>query len=386
MSRILVIYDSVMPTVELISKTIQGFSNKFGLDFQRLQTNSTKEMDIDDSDVIICVRGESPLMLGILEYAEKQGKRRMFFLDDDLKDIPRGTFRFSGRKKWLMKCLNKCEILLTSNELIADEYKEFVSLRKAAIIHTDVAKEELVQPIEIERDCVKIVYAASEKHIDFFETYIRPIMKPLFDRFGKKIHFYFIGVNPVFDAKFYPEQVTCIHGMDYAQYIEFMKKESFDIGLAPLKSNHFMERKYFNKFLEYSKMGICGIYSDCMPYRLVVADKVNGYLAENTYKSWFDAVEFAVGHYKERNECVRNAQNYILQNHEKNIIYSHLAENVPEIFALSDKMVQGIKIGRRFQHKLFRVIESVYLTALALKKYGPEYTILRIKRKIGGKV
>ena len=69
-----------------------------------------------------------------------------------------------------------------------------------------------------------------------------------------------------------------------------MKSNVFDIGLAPLIDNPFSNRKYFNKFFEYSKNGILGLYSRCLPYTLVIKNGKNGILVDNNLRSWYDAL------------------------------------------------------------------------------------------------
>ena len=89
MKNMIMLYESVMSTVELVGNTMKGFCEKYGGSFRETDIRTITERDIERADVILCVRGESPLMLGCLRYAKSKGKKRIFFLDDDLKDMPK---------------------------------------------------------------------------------------------------------------------------------------------------------------------------------------------------------------------------------------------------------------------------------------------------------
>lgn len=380
------LYEQTNPTVVIMGNVLEDFYRRFGGNIKIVNVLEVTESDIDNVDVMISVRGETPLMLGCLEYAKAQGKKRIFILDDDLKDIPKDMIRYPKRKKWLMKCIKTCELLLTSNQLIADEYRKYLGEKRTAIINTSVDERELNDIFYEKKDIIKIVYAAGENHVVYFEKYIRPIMGALYDKYGKTLEFYFIGVNPCFTDEKYRKQVHCIAGMPFEQYTEYMKTTRFDIGLAPLDSNHFTARKYFNKFIEYAKDGICGIYSDCMPYQLVVKDCDNGYMAENNPGDWYRAINRAIENHEERIKCIENSQIHLREYHDGKKICEKLAKDIPELLNYeNDVLNASAKIKYRFRHRLFKLFESMYLTMFSIKCYGILYTINRVKRKINKK-
>lgn len=377
------LYELLSPTVEIIGDIMKDFYSRFGGNIKIVNILDVTEKDIKSVDVVISVRGETPLMLGCLEYARAQGKKRIFFLDDDLKDIPKNMHRYPKRKKWLIKCIKTCELLLTTNQLIAEEYKEFLEEKRTVIVNSSVKEREINNILYEQKDIIKIVYAAGEKHVVFFEKYIRPIMDTLYNKYEKKLEFYFIGVNPCFTNEKYRKQIHCIPGMSFEQYTEYMKTERFDIGLAPLESNHFTARKYFNKFIEYAKDGICGIYSDCMPYQLVVKNCGNGYTAANNPGDWYRVINRAIENHEERIKCIENSQKYLREYHNGKKICQKLAVEIPELLDYESNVLSGSsKINYRFRHRLFKLFENIYLTAFSIRCYGIVNTIYRIKRKL----
>lgn len=383
MKNIIMLYESVMITVEMLGDTMEDFCRKYNCSFKTINITEITEDDIKRADVVMSVRGESPLMFGCLEYAQIEGKKRIFFLDDDLKDMPKNSFRYPKRSKWLIRCISKCEILLTTSQLIADEYRRYLNGKRTAIINTTIDEKEIYDIDEKNKENIKIVYAAGERHIVFFDKYVRPVMDALYDKYGESLDFYFIGLAPDFTGERYARQTHCIPGMPYGQYVEYMKKTRFDIGLAPLESTHFTERKYFNKFLEYAKNGICGIYSNCMPYQLVVEDCKNGYLADNNLTDWYRAICRAIENKEERIACIKSSQTYLRKFHDKEIIYQKLAGDIPELLNYESKISGSHeKIRYKFKQKVFRIIERIYLTIFSFTHYGCRYTMKRISKKI----
>lgn len=409
------VYESIMPTNEMTAKTMLAFSKKYGSKFKKLLYTDVNERTIDSCDIILCIRGESPLMLGILEYAASQNKKNIYFLDDDLLSLPKDYFRYPGHGKWMKKCLNACDTLMTSNQLIIERYGLYVREQKGFVVHTDVKEEEINPVIEEINSPVKIVYAAAELHITSFDKYIRPIMPRLFDKYGDKIAFFFVGIHPNFSASELPDiaknKVHLVKAMPYDEYVQYMRRERFDIGLSPLEINKFTECKYFNKFLEYGKDGICGLYSDCMPYQLVVKNRENGYLVGSTSQHWYEAISYCIEHPDERIACMKNAQKYIRENHAPDHIYEEMAQNFPELITYNSRDIKDVKFnekkdhhkinrnlrtGKKNAHKGIRInrlsklknikflaAQSLYMTCWSLKKYGLNETVFKIRRKIG---
>jgi glycosyltransferase involved in cell wall biosynthesis len=72
---------------------------------------------------------------------------------------------------------------------------------------------------------------------------------------------------------------------DHSEFADFFSRQSCDIFLAPLCDNEFNLGKSHLKFLEYSALGVPGIYSRFGPYQEVVVHGDNGFLASG-YEEW----------------------------------------------------------------------------------------------------
>jgi len=72
---------------------------------------------------------------------------------------------------------------------------------------------------------------------------------------------------------------------NYQDFASYFSKQDVDIFVAPLLDNPFNNCKSAIKFLEYSSMGVPGVYSDIKPYQNVIKQGQNGFLASGI-KDW----------------------------------------------------------------------------------------------------
>ena len=89
---------------------------------------------------------------------------------------------------------------------------------------------------------------------------------------------------------------------------------SWDIRIAPLEENAFTVCKSDVKFLDYSALGIAGIYSSIEPYNNTVVNNVTGLLADNTIKSWEGCIEELIININLRKSICKNARGYLMNN------------------------------------------------------------------------
>lgn len=134
-----------------------------------------------------------------------------------------------------------------------------------------------------------------------------PILFRLSERYGKRISLSFVGVHPDLDPADYNFNIRFYKSMPLLEYRDFMKRHNFDIGLAVLQENDFNRCKYFNKYIEYSIVGVTGIYSKCEPYTFAIKNGHNGFLAENNPDHWYEAICNAIDDDELRRNCYKNA-------------------------------------------------------------------------------
>ena len=385
MTNIVLLHEGEFPTVEETYRSFQYLVKRYGVFLNKINSNSVKAEQLIKSDIVICIRGHSPITYYILHEAKELGKKIYFLLDDDLKDMPKGSFWYPERKKWLLKCLSMCDVLLTTNKLIAEEYEKYIAGKKTVIINTAVDSKTIL-PYRKNGETVKIVMSASDWHTANFIKYVKKAAIKISQEYGNKVEWYFIGLHPDMKELEGISKVSYIPSMKMSDYVKYMQNNRFDIGIAVLNPDHFNERKYFNKFIEYTRYGICGIYSNCMPFRLVVNKRKNGIVSENTDDGWYHAFKILIDDPALRISCVSHAQSYLKKKHSETYLFNKLIEDCPDLIQYhSDKSKRPLglrKIYWKIRQVVFRVTESAYLTVSSLIHFGSKETLYRIKRKI----
>lgn len=386
MSRLLMLYDEPSATLDQLEKTFIRFASRYGCTLTVRSVNKVKKTDIFENDVVMAVRGETPLMCCWQRVARINRKTVIYYLDDDLKDIDKSSGRFPPRKKWVVKCVANSDILVTPSPLIAEEYKELLESNKVVLLNTPVPPEDIID-IKKSADDIKIVYAACGAHAPTFEKLISPILPELFDRYGDRLEIHFIGVHPTVDVGKYNDRIVYYPFMPLDDYYDHMRANFYDIGLSPLVTDHFTERKYFNKYIEYARLGICGIYSDVMPYKLVIENGVNGYFAENTPDSWLDVISETIDNRAEREAVAATAQEHLKKEFNEAKIFEDLKRDIPQLTeagsdAAEKKWPCGI-VFCKIRHRIFRLRDSIHLVFFNLFHIGFAKTVKKILNRRG---
>ncbi len=110
-----------------------------------------------------------------------------------------------------------------------------------------------------------------------------------------------------------PYQILEVGKFDkYPNFIRWMQQNlHWDLAIAPLEMNSFTNCKSDIKFLDYSFLGIPGIYS-CVPaYQNTVRHLETGYLAENHPDTWVEALDFMMANASQRQSMAQKATEYV---------------------------------------------------------------------------
>jgi hypothetical protein len=106
---------------------------------------------------------------------------------------------------------------------------------------------------------------------------------------------------------------------NYHDFAINFQAQSADIFMAPLTDNLFNRCKSSIKYLEYSALGVPGVYSRLEPYNSVIKHGVNGLLASND-EEWRDCLVSLIENPELRQSIATNAtadlsSNWLLSEH-----------------------------------------------------------------------
>lgn len=202
----------------------------------------------------------------------------VYEIDDDILNIPEWNFAHHYYKE----NIQHIEVMLRESDAIVVSTKPLKNLYSKYNKNIKVQQNHLprfiwgnIKPRHKkfrEGDKVRILWAGSQNHFKLSFMKSAPdggdFDSILMDFIRKTVNEYqwvFMGAMPMEldDVKDKVEFHNWQNTFDYPQYLKSLK---CDIGIAPLEKNVFNSGKSNIKALEFTALGIPGIYSDVSPY------------------------------------------------------------------------------------------------------------------------
>jgi glycosyltransferase involved in cell wall biosynthesis len=233
----------------------------------------------------------------VMSDARRLGKRVVYELDDLLTELPLehpGARRYLPGRLSILRAILEADAVVGSTPRICDYLSQFNS----HVVHLPNTlddqlwqlrsprpeeshqTDELCPPDDFfpQRPLV-IGYLGSSSHLPDLAMVI-PVLQQIVERYGKSLILRFWGLVPPSILRNFPNVEWNPVGMvAYRDFASFFSTQDCDIAIAPLLDSVFNRGKSPIKFLEYSALGIPGIYSRLDPYTQVVIDGQNGLLA-----------------------------------------------------------------------------------------------------------
>ena len=373
MANVLCVYENRIATVE----SLEDFLLRLSASDSRIQVNSlpvskvTNEQ-ISNCDILFLIRPNQAFFARLARLARSKGILTVFFLDDDLCNLPKDLVSIPWQKKGLIAAVNASDVVVSPNPILCKKYAQLGGITRTLISDTAVPKDDIQKHEPHKNERLKIVYAAGLAHKTMFDHFVRPILSKLDEQYGDRISLTFMGVHPELNPDEYRMPIEYIASLPLKAYRERIAKENFDLGLAPLLTNDFTKCKYFNKFIEYAMFGIVGLYSDTEPYSFVIEDRKNGLLVGNTPENWFQAISFAIENPEVIGQCRKNAYNLLETRFQIEQLIQKYNQAIPELVSPHQKRdVRGIKISLyKIVYCLSRFRDWIYKACFYLKKGG----------------
>ncbi|WP_407306634.1 glycosyl transferase family 1 [Desulfosporosinus sp. SB140] len=312
-TKVLVECPALIASVRVgVLESLKPLERKGKCQVRFLETMKIKKCDIAWCDILICVRGFEYVSLKVVEAAKKAGRFVIYFLDDDLLNIPEGIsstnyFSDEEQKQALIRIIEKSDILWCVNPLIGKKYNIYGNGKW--VISKVPVELSCKLPQLMNGNITNLLYAGSVDHSGLIQEYLSPVVKKISEEFGDSVNFTFIGADPKL------KELTNVrhYGFfdDYDEYKRVLSENRYHIGLAPLYTTEFYRLKYFNKFIEYTTLSAAGIYTKCPPYTTIVEDNKNGFLCENTYDGWYNTIKKAILDWELREHCANEARKLV---------------------------------------------------------------------------
>ena len=335
MSNVLLTFESYEPTNLETFKTFSRIQEKGLIQLKSKRCIDIKSGDLDWCDVIYSVRSTSSLEASLSAYAKKLGKYWIMFLDDDFLSLGKdygqdGQGYRNAKKKALKRVLRNTDCLVTSNDNLTRKYSKYGNYKRTYKGETGIELEHLIMP-QPAGNRVKIVYYANDGTTTMIDKYLKPVFSKLAEKYSDRISLYFMSVQPELHNLDKELDIHYIPHMGFDEFLKYIASQHFDIGLAPLDDNGFSKFKYINKFVEYTRAGVAGIYSNCELYNSVIINGKNGMICENTTEGWVDAISNLIENDSLKIHVAKGAQSYVKDYMSIDAIIESIVTSIPEL-------------------------------------------------------
>lgn len=372
-----------IPSYDMIVQSFHRFCNIIPIDIRCKLSRNIKIDDINWCDILLIVRGDNPLSAYLADTAKRAGRIVILFIDDDLVAVRSDIVSFENKycRKCLLKVIDNVDHILTCSSYLGEKYKKIYGLNFTQI-HTDINRSQISHiPHTVDNGHIKLIYAASRGHKVFFEDLIKPILNRLYEKYLDKVSFTIIG--PEVDTENIMIDIENIRSMPLEDYRKYMNENKFDIGIAPLYDTEICRSKYFNKYFEYTINGICGIYSDVIPYNLAVINGKNGYLVRNTPDDWYNAICKAIDNIEQSAKIATMAQEDVLSKYSSETIALKLYRNLDCFLSNKSNILERYKCDNMYLKYFIKAIYRNILKCIdRYRQQGFRYVVREITYKL----
>ena len=253
----------------------------------RMETVSPKLVSVAD---MVVVQRDFPRLTKayaeILARARREGKPIIYDMDDLLLELPTShpdqqSGYYDGAFFPMLQAMLDADVVTTSTPPLHEYLQQF---NRNVHLLPNLLNEKiwsLRSPGEMDSslDHITIGYMGGNSHALDLE-FIAPVLGDLICVYGDRLRLKFWGVQPPVELRGHPN-VTWIplSLYDYTEFAAYFSSQQCDICIAPMIDSFFNRYKSAIKFLEYSALGIPGVYSRIAPYETIVEHGINGFLA-----------------------------------------------------------------------------------------------------------
>jgi glycosyltransferase involved in cell wall biosynthesis len=282
-----------MPVVRLLGPAKQaGLEVIFGNHGPDVQPQKVAEGDV------VVIQRDFPRFTAayaeIITEAHAQAKPVIYETDDLLLALPS---EHSSRRDIsdvllpILWAIVEADLVTTSTAFLRDYLKPF---NANVQILPNLLNDQLWSLREISQDSqaggpVCIGYMGGQSHLPDLIA-VQPALESILDAYPGRVRFKFWGVRPPDEIIQRPEvEWIPLDLRDYAGFARYFCQQTCDIFIAPLEDNLFNRAKSALKFLEYSALGVPGVFSHIPAYAEAISNGQNGFLATD-HHSWQTAL------------------------------------------------------------------------------------------------
>jgi len=253
---------------------------------------------VAEADVVI-VQRDFPRFLEayeqVIAIARSKNALIVYDLDDLLTEISEehpDFERYHQVRLLILRAVMEADVVTCPTKTLEQYLKQFND--KVVVLHNYLDDELWAPAFGKAQTCrnmgkgqVTIGFMGTHSHIPDLE-FISPVLIRLLQRYGDKLRLRFWGCPPPAVLRGWKSVEWIDVGLvNYVEFARYFSEQACDIFIAPLIDSPFNACKSALKFLEYSSLGIPGVYSAVGQFAEIVVHGENGFLADNL-ESWHE--------------------------------------------------------------------------------------------------
>ena len=321
-------YRNLLPSLELKN-----------LGHQVKMTHLQEEMKVDVfkwADIVVFSRHTNLDPIPFIYYLKKKGKKIVYELDDDFRNIPKynPAFKYVEIHRQTAEILAEAADLITcTTPYLAEKLRKRYN-KRVEVLPNAISFKLFPKRKGNNRE-LRIGWSGSMAH----SKDLMIIAKVLYD-LQKRYDFIFflqgITERPI-DAQIFLweeelklekknehikswlklwkilKRVNLVHFAAYPfqMFPQKLAQLDFDIGLCPLEDIEFNRSKSCIKFYEYASVGTVTLASNVLPYKKEV-----NFLANNNYKDWYKKIEMLIRDKELREKLLKDQQKFVFENRD----------------------------------------------------------------------
>lgn len=258
----------------------------------------------------------------IVEEARAHGKPIVFELDDNLPELPEqhpDYDHYLVTRTAILRAVVEADAVVASTPTLCDYLHAFNPIARVFPNYLNDRVWRLKPPVRRDTGVITIGYMGGHSH-SYDLQMVGAALERTLRRYGSRVAVKFWGLAPPVEIRDRANVEWIDVGLvDYGDFATYFLNQECDLFIAPLQDNLFNRCKSHVKFLEYSALGVVGIYSRVTPYEGVVKHGVNGFLASST-EEWEQYLAELIENADLRYQMGRQAQqevraNWLLSEH-----------------------------------------------------------------------
>jgi glycosyltransferase involved in cell wall biosynthesis len=249
----------------------------------------------------------------IFTQARNLGKPVVYELDDLIPELPDehpDFYHYITSRSAIVRAVTEADAVIGSTPTLCDNLRPFNSNIFTIPNYLNDRLWSLVPPPKNDTFPVTIGYLGGHSH-SYDLNIVAPVLENLLNQYGDDITIKFWGIAPPEMISGYPNAEWVDVGLvSYKDFAAYFVGQTCDLFIAPLVDNEFNRSKSWLKYLEYSAIGIPGIYSRVTPYERIVSHGETGFLA-TTHEEWKEFLEQLINDPELRHQLGLRAQEHV---------------------------------------------------------------------------